>query len=1273
MGFSEKIRAIRERLGLTQEELATKLGVAFATVNRWEQGLTTPQPSAVRKVDEFCNINNISFEEKQSTGLELITATQIENWFANNPRRAQEIFPDLIQRLIKESATTIPCEIRFPHGDKINSDGFDGFLKISGVVSSYIPNGESVWELGATVKTPVQKVIDDYKKREAHTGVEQKKKSTFILVTPVSFSSSSSEKIKKTIKADSWKEVRVYTSIEICDWLSNCLVTSVWMYKNICGQDLLLDTLVSAHNKLQNSTTPQLSSKIFIASREKETKDLLDSLKNKKVIKVASPSFYESYGFVIAAMAESNLEENNLQTVICNDYSSLQKINMLTSNKILILNDTISNYNFSDSKNIIVLIYGKDTSDNRIDVQLSHRAQSVLNGILRDGMKVPTKMLSRLNHSAKNNVFLIARELENETSHLTNPWRGRSDLQTLIPILLLGKINVKDNSDKEILSSFLLNEETVDQYLSKVKHWENIDNSPILIYGDYIKVSLKEELWNSVAGYFPEQTIMTLFTTLKAILLTTNPKYDLPKDQQFAHKLYNKVWQYNKYIVEGLLDSCILLSIYNDKQHEVDTLLGEILDSVSTPKGIFTITDYMKLIAECSPEKYLSFIEKEIKNADSIIWELFSNNNTEWLLGGGHDYCNLLWSLEALCKLDLYKIRACNVLLRLTEKQFTYKISNTPLETLESLLWLYNTKNALSIDEKILFIEQSIAKHKNTFIPCALKIIFKTSGFLSDSSLKWREPELKDEELTYPILYNAIDKVIETILKTINHSEINVIKSLVDEYLYMTRKTFEKIAEYINQSYSPNTAEATALYDYLLTKRYNAIKYHKDSSSKFIEIIDPIIMQLKPSDELTASLLYFKYFGYNDCPIPETIDEDFEKEERASRKFQHELFDKLLNTYNHHLVLAQIIGVMPNNGTDGCFLFESQLNSEDKDFVTLELLKVKKYHTLSTFIARNTDEEKNDLFNGLNNETLIELIPFIQNGYYVPERILESEELTKLFYRHRPMNELSTENEKSLIKKHNPVAYFQWILYHQKEEDWDMQEIISVMCNISKENITPSDYYYLEKILLKLDENYYNEDIVRLEFMLLPIINRNGLPNGLRRYLTENPDEYLAVIDSTQKNAIPLEIKYELMTHMRFPKDFTVQQVTPFINSLMHHETSNTDKDKAVRHHLGEIIARSFGHTEKEYLPPALKELLEDINDSEVNYGVYIGYENSIGVRTITDGSPEIEQALRLEAEAKQCEIAFPSAARILRMLASSRRHEAARDKEERLIIDGIL
>jgi transcriptional regulator with XRE-family HTH domain len=39
---SQEIRALRERLHLTQEVFARILGVSFATVNRWENGKTEP-------------------------------------------------------------------------------------------------------------------------------------------------------------------------------------------------------------------------------------------------------------------------------------------------------------------------------------------------------------------------------------------------------------------------------------------------------------------------------------------------------------------------------------------------------------------------------------------------------------------------------------------------------------------------------------------------------------------------------------------------------------------------------------------------------------------------------------------------------------------------------------------------------------------------------------------------------------------------------------------------------------------------------------------------------------------------------------------------------------------------------------------------------------------------------------------------------------------------------------------------------------------------------
>ena len=40
--YPEQIKKLRAHLGFTQQTLAEKLGVSFATVNRWENGQTTP-------------------------------------------------------------------------------------------------------------------------------------------------------------------------------------------------------------------------------------------------------------------------------------------------------------------------------------------------------------------------------------------------------------------------------------------------------------------------------------------------------------------------------------------------------------------------------------------------------------------------------------------------------------------------------------------------------------------------------------------------------------------------------------------------------------------------------------------------------------------------------------------------------------------------------------------------------------------------------------------------------------------------------------------------------------------------------------------------------------------------------------------------------------------------------------------------------------------------------------------------------------------------------
>ena len=52
--LSALLKQIRRQLSLSQEDLARQLGVSYATVNRWENGLSKPSKLAKAQLESFC-------------------------------------------------------------------------------------------------------------------------------------------------------------------------------------------------------------------------------------------------------------------------------------------------------------------------------------------------------------------------------------------------------------------------------------------------------------------------------------------------------------------------------------------------------------------------------------------------------------------------------------------------------------------------------------------------------------------------------------------------------------------------------------------------------------------------------------------------------------------------------------------------------------------------------------------------------------------------------------------------------------------------------------------------------------------------------------------------------------------------------------------------------------------------------------------------------------------------------------------------------------------
>jgi len=61
--FSQFIREFRQSTGLTQEQFAAFLGVTYPTINRWENGRTTPSPMALKLIEQ--KLNEISDRTSQ--------------------------------------------------------------------------------------------------------------------------------------------------------------------------------------------------------------------------------------------------------------------------------------------------------------------------------------------------------------------------------------------------------------------------------------------------------------------------------------------------------------------------------------------------------------------------------------------------------------------------------------------------------------------------------------------------------------------------------------------------------------------------------------------------------------------------------------------------------------------------------------------------------------------------------------------------------------------------------------------------------------------------------------------------------------------------------------------------------------------------------------------------------------------------------------------------------------------------------------------------------
>lgn len=65
--FAARLRALRERVGYTQAEVATAVGVGYQTYLRWERGTHEPEYSQLIKLAEMFGVTLNDFHTDDDT------------------------------------------------------------------------------------------------------------------------------------------------------------------------------------------------------------------------------------------------------------------------------------------------------------------------------------------------------------------------------------------------------------------------------------------------------------------------------------------------------------------------------------------------------------------------------------------------------------------------------------------------------------------------------------------------------------------------------------------------------------------------------------------------------------------------------------------------------------------------------------------------------------------------------------------------------------------------------------------------------------------------------------------------------------------------------------------------------------------------------------------------------------------------------------------------------------------------------------------------------
>jgi hypothetical protein len=656
----------------------------------------------------------------------ILTENQLDEWVLGNVEDAQGLIVETVSRLVAASVGN-PRARRFPLGDSIGQHGPDGFLDTESGYAPFVPNGQSMWEIGVGVAVR-DKATRDYRELTKATPEGPRVDTTFVFVTPHSgrrnwqFTWKSDAQqvwLRKRRAQGRWKDVLVIDGTGMIDWLRRFPGVEMWLVGRMFGvSEADIEPAAVRWALLKGiGGPPPLTPEVFLGNRE-IARQSLDQLFEGNLLQLTLKTrFPDQIGDFVAAHIQLMEPDRRIEaegrcllvssTNGWNISAALQDRHILVAEATLDLTGSVGTRLLQRARQAghAVILGGPPggTQNATTTILASPQAHQLADALRHAGY--PDERARLISTKSSGNLGSALRLLQELSVH--PEWAQGTEAAELAIAALIGGWT-EQAADVGVVEGIAGN--AYGAWIATMRRVAHRRNTPLILNDGTWKFVLRYEGWYALGPHIYSEHLDRLRQALLTVLSEIDPALSLPPEDRFMAPVRGLELHHSADLRTGLAEALALLgshpralvSVANGMPERLaSSVVGELLDGADWTRWA-TLNSVLPELAEASPEAFLTAVEEATETTDGPMDVLRGQER-----GGvtGRTYLSgLMWALETLAWNPDYLSRVATALATIAERDPGGPWGNRPSNVLTTIFlpWFPQTAASLAARQKAL-------------------------------------------------------------------------------------------------------------------------------------------------------------------------------------------------------------------------------------------------------------------------------------------------------------------------------------------------------------------------------------------------------------------------------------------------------------------------------------------------------------------------------------------------------------------------------------------